>query len=203
VTTVECLAIFVEKFQTLLTGILAIVAAAVAFWGTVRAANIQARAGHAQAAATLKAMQEQLNHQSNQEILERSRAREEFKTMILLCTAYFRKQLQLNKAIMRKTIRVEGALSEHSIEMLHVNLHPILLSGWKELSLLTPQMMEQVIRLQSVAASINTMVDRLRDDTMRARVVSSDILDDLEEHFDMALRYISEFVPDHFDPTKD
>jgi hypothetical protein len=41
----------IEKFQTLLAGMFAIFAATIAFLGTVRAANIQTQAGHAQAQA--------------------------------------------------------------------------------------------------------------------------------------------------------
>jgi hypothetical protein len=60
--------------------------------------------------------------------------------------------------------------------------------------------MEQVIRVQSVANAINMVVDRLREDTLNAGVVSSEILDDLEEHYNMAITYISEFVPAHITP---
>jgi hypothetical protein len=190
----------IEKFQTLLTGMFAIFAATIAFLGAVRAANIQAQAGHAQAQATFSAMSQQLDHQHNREREERQHAETDFTMAIMLCGDYFRKDLKAKKAIMREIIKVEQALSVTAINSFHVQLHSILLSGWKELSLLNPRTMEQVIRVQSVANAINMVVDRLREDTLNAGVVSSEILDDLEEHYNMAITYISEFVPAHITP---
>ena len=192
----------IEKFQTLLTGIFAICAACIAFWGAVRAANIQSLAGHAQAQATFSAMQRQLDQQHNSELQARQHAETDLTTVTLLCCDYFRKEVSVKKQIMREILKIEGQLSATDMNSLHVALHPILHSGWNELSLLNPRTMEQIIRLQSVANEINTVVDRLISDAVHAGVISSVILDDLEEHYDMAIRYISEFVPEHVTPVR-
>jgi hypothetical protein len=96
-------------------------------------------------------MNRQLDHQYNREPEEHRHAETDVTTAIMLCGDYSRKDLRANKAIMREIIKVEESLSVTAINSFHVQLHPILLSGWKELSFLNPRTMEQVIRLQSIA----------------------------------------------------
>jgi hypothetical protein len=94
-------------------------------------------------------MIEQLKHQHNRELEAHKHEETNFTVAIMLCGDYLRKEILGKKANMREIIKVEEALHITDINTLRLNLHPILLSGWRELSLLSPRTMEQVIRLQS------------------------------------------------------
>jgi hypothetical protein len=177
---------YIEKFQTLLAGVFAIFAAGLAYRGAVSAARIQSKAildqAHAQAAA-------QRAHND----AERNLARVNFKMAVYLAAHHLRNDLLAKKGIMAEMIKTEGAVTRDSLHTLRVSVNPILLSGWEDLALLEPARMEQIIALQNFVAGINDAVTRL--ELQQGPVLPKELVEDLNDHYDGAITFISKFVP--------
>ncbi len=187
------LPLFLEKFQTLLAGMLAIFAAGIAYYGAVSAAKIQSKAildqAHTQAAI-----------QTARDEAQRNRDRRNFTNAVLAAAHHLRNHIRANKRIIAETIKIEGSVSHDSLHVLRVTANPILLSGWNDLTLLDPLMMEQIIALQNFASGINDAVTRL--ELQQGPVLPKELVEDLDEHYDGALTFISKFVPERATNTQ-
>jgi hypothetical protein len=146
---------FLEKFQTLLAGVLAIAAAGIAYGGAVNAARIQSQAILDQARAQAEA-------QRARDDAERNLARTNFRMAVLLAAHHLRNDLRAKKTFIAEMIKTQGAVTHDSLHVLGVTANPILLSGWRDLTLLDPVRMEQIIALQNFVAGINDAVMRLQ-----------------------------------------
>jgi hypothetical protein len=177
---------FIEKFQTLLAALLAILAAGIAYCGAVTAARIQSKAvldqAHAQAAT-----------QTARDQARRNLDRQNFRNAVLAATHHLRSDLLANRAFITEMIKTQGAVTRDSLHVLRAAVHPILLSDWKELTLLDPLMMEQIIALQQFISGINNAVTRL--ELQHGSDFPKELIDDLDEYYDGAIKFISTFVP--------
>jgi hypothetical protein len=194
---------WIEKFQTILAGILAIVAAWVAYNGVVSAAKIQSKAalaqarvladaGHAQARATLEAIQKELSHQVTRDEVRYRQERIKFRNAVLASANTLRNDIRSKKAFISEMRKTQGYVSRDGLHVLRVNQYPVLKSDWKDLSLLDAPTMEQIIRLQTWLTSVNDAVTRLE---LQPEPFPEELIADLEEYYDIAIKYISEFVP--------
>jgi hypothetical protein len=187
------LPLFLDKFQTLLAGVLAIAAAGIAYGGAVNAARIQSKAILDQAntqAATQRARDE----------AERGLARVNFKMAVYLAAHHLRNDLLAKKGIMTEMIKTQGAVTRDSLHTLRVSVNSILLSGWQDLALLEPASMEQIIALQNFVAGINDAVTRL--EFQQSPILPTELLEDLDEHYAGAITFISRFTPMRADNTQ-
>jgi hypothetical protein len=72
-------------------------------------------------------------------------------------------------------------------------VHPILLSDWRDLTLLDPRMMEKIIALQQFVSGINDAVTRL--ELQQGPSFPKELVQDLNEYYDGTVKFISTFVP--------
>jgi hypothetical protein len=90
-------------------------------------------------------------------------------------------------------IKTQGAVTHDSLHVLRVTANPILLSRWRDLTLLDPIRMEQIIALQNFVAGINDAVTRLQ---LQAPDLPKELVEDLDESYASALTFISIFTPE-------
>lgn len=95
-------------------------------------------------------------------------------------------------------IKTEGAVSRDSLHALRVSMNPILLSDWKDLTLLDPPRMEQIIALPNFVSGINDAVTRLE---LQGSDFPKEVVEDLDEHYDGAVVFISKFTPERAQNT--
>jgi hypothetical protein len=79
-------------------------------------------------------------------------------------------------------------------------MNPILLSGWKDLSLLETVRIEHIIALQNFIAGINHAVTRL--ELQQGPVLPRELIEDLDDHYEAAPTFISKFTPVYPDNTQ-
>jgi hypothetical protein len=193
---------YVEKFQALLAGVFAIIAAGVAYYGAVSAARIQSQAileqTKAQGQAILEQTKAQAEAQRARDEAERSLARTNFRMAVLLAAHHLRNDLRAKKDIIAEMTKTQGAVTPDSLHVFRVTMNPILSSGWRDLTLLDPARMEQIIALQNFVAGINDAVMRLE---LQGPELPKELVEDLDEHYTGALQFIAKLTPESRDNT--
>jgi hypothetical protein len=96
-------------------------------------------------------------------------------------------------------IKTQGEVTRDSLHVLRATAHPILLSGWTDLTLLDPLMMEQIIAVHQFISGINDTVTRL--ELQAGPDLPKELVDDLVEYYDGTIKFISTFVPPHSTST--
>ncbi len=112
---------------------------------------------------------------------------------VLLAAHHLRNDILAKKGIIAEMRKVQGGIERDSLHTLRVSVNPILLSGWKDLSLLDPPRMEQIIALQNFVMGINDAVTRL--ELQPSPDLPLELVEDLSEHYDAAIPFISKFTP--------
>ena len=79
-------------------------------------------------------------------------------------------------------------MTHDSLDVLGISVHSILLSDWKDLALLDPLTMEQIIALQQFVSGINDAVKRL--ELQPGPVFPVELIEDLNEYYDGVITFI-------------
>jgi hypothetical protein len=177
---------FIEKFQTLLAGLLAIFGGRdrLLWCRYCRSDPKQGRSGPGSCASCTQTARDQAR---------RNLDRQNFRNAVLAAAHHLRSDLLANRAFITEMIKTQGAITRDSLHVLRAAVHPILLSDWKELTLLDRLMMEQIIALQQFISGINNAVTRL--ELQHGSDFPKELSDDLDEYYDGAIKFISTFVP--------
>jgi hypothetical protein len=105
---------FVDHWQTLITGVFALIAGAVAFCGSIRAANIQARAGHKQTQANFELSRQRDAALRSEEINNISNA--------------IRREIIVFSEILINQLRILEVIKSNKITVMRKNIHSVIMN---------------------------------------------------------------------------
>jgi hypothetical protein len=163
----------VERFQTLIAGVLAIVAAAVALWGshkqadaTLKAAIRQYEGANAQAEATVRAARENIEfvQKSNTEQLKRAEDRlrmDKATDQLVLASIVSMEALRLDELVQHRQFALNFSASDAQGKAViqEIETPPSFKLQWRDLALLGDQAVDHLARMQGLLITFNALAN--------------------------------------------